>query len=118
MSFLTGGLAGIMAAYRPTPAAAAQQTTSGGSTMSKSAMLEAAATPHAAAAAAAAAPAPLGVESLMSAVVVAVDELPVWESPEVEQVGAAEAARQGCSRNLAAASVCQCAGTPIEALCS
>jgi hypothetical protein len=97
MSFLTGGLAGIMAAYRPdAAAAAAQQPTPGGSTRSKSAMLEAAATPHAAAAAAAAAPAALGVESLMSAVVVAVDELPVWESPEVEQVGAMERAQQCC----------------------
>jgi hypothetical protein len=99
MSFLTGGLAGIMAAYRPTPAAAAaataQQAAPGGSTRSKSAMLEAAATPHAAAAAAAAAPAPLGVESLMSAVVVAVDELPVWESPEVEQVRAADTEAAG-----------------------
>jgi hypothetical protein len=89
MSFLTGGLAGIMAAYRPAAAAAAAANPSapGASGRSKSAMLEAAATPHAAAAAAAAAPAELSVGSLMSAVGVAVDELPVWESPEVEQVG-------------------------------
>jgi hypothetical protein len=92
MSFLTGGLAGIMAAYRPpaAAAAAASQGAPGTSSSSKPAVLEAAATPHAAAAAAAAAaPAELGVSSLMSAVVAAVDELPVWESPEVEQVGLA-----------------------------
>lgn len=86
MSFLTGGLAGIMAAYRPAAAAAAASQAPPGA--SKSAMLEAAATPHAAAAAAAAAqPSELSVSSLMGAVAVAVDELPVWESPEVEQVG-------------------------------
>uniref|UniRef100_A0A383V6J0 RIC1 C-terminal alpha solenoid region domain-containing protein n=1 Tax=Tetradesmus obliquus TaxID=3088 RepID=A0A383V6J0_TETOB len=84
MSFLTGGLAGIMAAYRPAAAAAAASQAPPGA--SKSAMLEAAATPHAAAAAAAAArPSELSVSSLMGAVAVAVDELPVWESPEVEQ---------------------------------
>jgi hypothetical protein len=103
MSFLTGGLAGIMAAYRP---AAASQAASGGSTKSGPAMLEAAATPHAAAAAAAAAaPAPLSVESLMSAVGAAVDELPVWESPEVEQVGAAGTAWQ-CSSRSACSTTC------------
>ncbi|KAF8071370.1 R06F6.8 [Scenedesmus sp. PABB004] len=60
MAFLTGGLAGVMAAFRPAAGAGA------------------------AAAAAATAEAPPSAGELLDAVGVAVEELPVWESAEVE----------------------------------
>lgn len=98
MSFLTGGLASIMAAFKPQQGAVG--LVHAGSNAADSLQQQqpqqqeeglagdAALSPAAAATAAALqGEGELTVEVLISCVLAAVEELPVWESTEVEQVG-------------------------------
>jgi hypothetical protein len=104
MSFLTGGLASIMAAFRPqqdtlnslahaASTAADMAVQPGGMLASKQQLQQQwvvageAATALSVAAAAAEAEDDLTVDILIECVLAAVEELPVWESTDVEQVG-------------------------------
>lgn len=96
MSFLTGGLASIMAAFRPQQgslnlahaASTAADLSAGVVLASKQQQQQQwAAASEAAVLAAAADEGPVTVDVLIGCVLATVDELPVWESTEVEQVG-------------------------------
>lgn len=92
MSFLTGGLAGMMAAFRPQQGSL-NSLAHAGSTAAELASKQQlqqqwAPTGEGAALAATGDEGEVTVEVLIGCVLAAVEELPVWESTEVEQVGA------------------------------
>jgi hypothetical protein len=97
MSFLTGGLASIMAAFEPPQgisdvslaATACSETDAGMLLGSKEQQQQQwVAAGEAAKLAAAADEGEVTVDVLIGCVLAAVDELPVWESTDIEQVGA------------------------------
>jgi hypothetical protein len=99
MSFLTGGLASMMAAFRPqqgslsslahTSSTAAELAAASGLLSSKQQLQQQwAAAGEGVVLAASVDEGDVTVEVLIGCVLAAVEELPVWESTEVEQVGA------------------------------